>query len=98
MRCIQRLFLLLIAAVALTACNVSGNITDMTQRSTTVTIGQLTGIVSGGTVQTTAGGYQVFATCGDAVANIVNTTGGGYTVYSNVTGNYVSSSVITTIQ
>jgi len=76
----------------------SGNITDMTTRTTTVSVGQLTGIVSGGIVQTNAGGYQMTATLGEPYANIVTTSAGGYTMYSNLSGNMASSAIITNIQ
>jgi len=94
----RRLLLLLIASTVISACSVSGNITDMTIRTTSVSVGQLTGFVAGGSIQTTSGGYQVESMVGDPIANIQSVTSGGYTVYSNVSGNLASSQNITISQ
>jgi hypothetical protein len=80
----------------LSGCNVSGDVIDMTVKETQTSIGQLSGITSGGSITTTSGNYQFQASLGEPISAIQSTTTSGYTVYSNVSGDMATQSSITT--
>jgi len=93
-----RLLLALSLIALTTACNVDGNITDLTSRRQENIYTQLTGIVPGAGIHTTAGSYQVESTIGDTLKGIRTTTSGGYTVYSNIQGNNISEGSYTHVE
>lgn len=80
------LSLLALSSLATTACSVSGEIQDLTERKTIVAQDNAAAITMGGNVQV-KNGYTVSTSIGESAYVDGNTqTVNGYTVYSNLQG------------
>ena len=71
----------------LSACSVKGNIEDITEKLTQLTLGMQTGLTSGSQQNVLVNGYRVSATLGDMSTGVQQKLSNGYTVYGSVVGN-----------
>ena len=94
----KSLIMLLALSGFIAGCSVQGEITDMTQKITTIQAGNLGAFVASSSQgETTSGGYKVFSSSGHTTSGVYQTSG-GYKVFSTVQGNNSSETITVTIQ